>query len=467
MPTFKEPVYHHETEFVLEEIKNDIRPSGPGGNDMNPIAEQLNQTINNANPYIFDMLSVIGKNLFFPKGILSQSAEAKTKAHNINATIGIAKEEGRIMHFPSVMSAIEGIAPEQSLTYAPSFGIPELRKAWQASLFEKNTSLAGKSISLPVVACGITHSISVWADVWVDPGDVVILPDMLWGNYNMILDVRKHAEIVLYPVFAEGGYNVSAFEAVVKAQAQKRDKIIVLLNFPHNPTGYSLTTAEAEKIVAILTEVAAGGTNVVVATDDAYFGLFFEDDTMKESIFARLCGQHERLLAVKLDGATKEGFVWGLRVGFVTYGVKADGDLESVYDALAKKTAGCVRGSISNASHLSQTIVLQSMQNPDFESEKQKNFDTLYARAKRVKEVLADPKYKDAWEPYPFNAGYFMCIRLKTVEAEPLRIHLLEKYGVGLIALGGGNLRVAFSCLDVDDTEKLFDTILQGVKDLS
>ena len=34
----------------------------------------------------------MGKALFFPKGILSQSAEAKQKAGKINATIGIAKE---------------------------------------------------------------------------------------------------------------------------------------------------------------------------------------------------------------------------------------------------------------------------------------------------------------------------------------------------------------------------------------
>jgi hypothetical protein len=57
-----------------------------------------------------------------------------------------------------------------------------------------------------------------------------------------------------------------------------------------------------------------------------------------------------------------------------------------------------------------------------------------------------------------------MCIRLKTVSAETLRIHLLDQYGVGLIALGESNLRVAFSCMEEADVEKLFDTIFQGVK---
>jgi hypothetical protein len=51
--------------------------------------------------------------------------------------------------------------------------------------------------------------------------------------------------------------------------------------------------------------------------------------------------------------------------------------------------------------------------------------------------------------------------------AETLRVHLLDKYGVGVIALGEKDIRIAFSCLDLNDIEVLFDTVLQGIKDLS
>ena len=434
---------------------------------MNPIAIQLNNIIDKGNPYIMGMLSELGKNLFFPKGILSQSAEAKEKAYKINATIGIAKENGRTMHFGSVVSSIKGIRPKKSLTYAPSFGIPALRKIWQNSQFEKNPSLSGKSISMPVVTCGITHAISVFADVWVDPGDVIILPDMMWGNYNLILNVRKMARISKYPIFSEkGGYNLKAFEEKVKEEAEKHEKIIVLLNFPHNPTGYSLTEKEADSIVKILINAAEKGTNIIVVSDDAYFGLVYEERILKESIFTRLSGQHPRLLAIKLDGATKENFVWGLRVGFITYGCQAKGDLANIYDALERKTAGGVRGSISNASHLGQSIVLKSMQHEEYPAEKIEKFEILKTRAMRVKKVLSDLRYKDAWDVYPFNSGYFMCIRLKQVDAETLRIHLLKKYGVGLIAIGESNLRIAFSCMELDDISELFDIILKGIEDL-
>jgi len=435
---------------------------------MNPIAEQLNEVIYQASPHIFQMLSDVGKNLFFPKGILTQSAEAREKAGKLNATIGIAKEGGRPMALPSVMALMNGLEPEEALTYAPSFGLPELRKIWQQAIYEKNPSLANKSISLPVAANGITNAISVFADVWLDPGDVVVLPDMMWGNYNMILSVRKKAQIMHYPIFTEsGGYDTAAFAETVKKAAENRDKVTVLLNFPHNPTGYTLSEDEAVHIVDTLKTVADGGTNVIAVCDDAYFGLFYEESALKESVFARLSGVHPQVLAVKLDGATKENYVWGLRVGFITYGAAIGEDASGIYDALERKTAGCVRGNISNASHVSQSIVLKSMKSQAYAEEKAQKFKLLKARADKVKAVVKDPRYADAWSVYPFNSGYFMCVRLKTVNAEKLRKHLLEQYGVGVIALGETDIRIAFSCLEESEVAVLFDDMLQAVQDLS
>ncbi|MDH3357183.1 MAG: aminotransferase class I/II-fold pyridoxal phosphate-dependent enzyme [Desulfobacteraceae bacterium] len=434
---------------------------------MNPIAQSLNQIIESGNPHLMEMLSDMGKNLFFPKGILSQSAEAKEKAYKLNATIGIATEKGRTMYFPSVMDSICNTRPEASITYAPSFGIPALRKAWQESLFTKNPLLSGKIISLPVTTCGITHAISMFADMWIDPGDVIVFPDMMWGNYNMILNVKKGAVISHYPLFsANGGFNLAAFEETLRAEAEKHDKISVMLNFPNNPTGYSVTKEEGEHIVKILASIAEAGTNVIAVTDDSYFGLFYEDQVLKESLFASLCDRHPRLLAIKLDGATKENFVWGLRIGFITYGCRINGDPLPVYDALERKTAGCIRGSISNASHLGQTIVLKSMQGDHFTAEKEEKFEILQNRALCVKKVLSDSKYKAVWDAYPFNSGYFMCIRLKTVNAETLRVHLIEKYGVGLISIGDKDLRIAFSCLEESEIPDLFNIILQGIQDI-
>ncbi len=436
---------------------------------MNALAQELNAIIQKSNPHVYEMLSDMGKALYFPKGILSQSAEAKEKAYRINATIGIAKEGSKVLSLPSVTQHITGISPDEYLPYAPSFGIPALRKTWQEELYKKNPSLKGKSVSLPVVTAGITHGVSILSDMWVNKGDVIVLPDMMWGNYGMTFGIRNSAKMVHYQTFTQdlSRFNVDSFKQVMQEQAKHNEKIVTVLNFPHNPSGYTLSRDEADKIAAVLIEIAQNGTNVVAAFDDAYFGLFFEEETCKESIFAKVAGKEKRLLAIKLDGATKEDYVWGFRTGFVTYGICAKEGLDDTYLALEKKTGGCIRGNISNCSHLSQTILLKAMSEPDYQAQKQEKFDLMKARATAIKQVLKDPKYKDGFDAYPFNSGYFMCIRLKNnVDAETLRIHLLDKYGVGLISIGKRNLRVAFSCLEQTDTKELFDTILNGINEL-
>lgn len=433
---------------------------------MNPIAQELNETIQSANPTIYDMLSAKGRNLYFPKGILSQSAEAKEKATKYNATIGIATENGVPMHLASVMSYIR-LAPDQSLSYAPSFGLLNLRRTWQEHMVKKNPSLVGKAVSLPIVTNAITHGLSVTADMWIEENDVIILPDKIWGNYLLIFTVLHGAEIKQYPLFtSEGGFNLSAFEATLRKEARNRDKVVVLLNFPNNPTGYTPTVSEAQRIVEIVVDLAEGGKNVLVITDDAYFGLFYDAQSIRESLFSLLAGIHQRIMAIKLDAATKENYVWGLRVGFITYGTVFKGNPKDAYDALEKKTAGAVRGTISNSPHLSQSIILGSLNSENYQTEKEEKFRIMRNRANRVKEVLTDEKYGDAWDVYPFNSGYFMCLRLKTVNAEELRLHLLNTYGVGVISLGETDIRVAFSCVEEDNIPELFDIIFQGIRDL-
>ena len=46
-------------------------------------------------------------------------------------------------------------------------------------------SQQGKHFSNPIVTNALTHGLSIVADLFIDKGDHLILPDMLWGNYNL------------------------------------------------------------------------------------------------------------------------------------------------------------------------------------------------------------------------------------------------------------------------------------------
>ena len=437
-------------------------------NSINPLAVELNNAIQNNNKYVFDMMSEFGKRIYFPKGILSQGAEAKKQADKTNATIGIATEHGEPMNLPSIRKFIPDIAPKDSFGYAPASGKPELREAWRKKILDDNPSLRDKSLSNPIPTSGLTHGLSLTADLFVNPGDTLILPDKMWGNYRLLFSVRYGAQIKTYPFYSEdGGFNTSAFRSALMENAVEDGKLIILLNFPNNPTGYAVSAGEAQGIAEAVRDAADSGCNVVAITDDAYFGLFYEDSILKESVSGYLAGIHPRVLTIKVDGATKEEYVWGFRVGFLTFCLADSDGNDEVSEALERKMMGAIRSHISCCPNISQTLVLEALNSATFAEEKKQKAEIMKARALKVKETLKNSKFTDAWDVYPFNSGYFMCLRLKSVNAEELRKHLLSKYGVGVISLGESDLRIAFSCVEEGDVQELFDTIYAGIKDLS
>jgi len=434
---------------------------------INPLARELNETLEREAPAVLEMLSDLGHRLYFPKGIISQSAEAKVKAKKFNATIGIALEGGVPMHLPSLHRHFQGMEPGDLYPYAPVLGKPELRKRWREKQLEENPRLREKKISDSVVTCALTHGTCLAGEMFINPGDPIVVPDQLWGNYRLTFEVRQGGVIETFPFYDGGGFNRKGFAGAIRSAASRAKKILTVLNFPNNPTGYTPTPADAEAITEVLVETAEKGTRVVAVSDDAYFGLFYDDACLKESIFGYLAGAHPNLLAIKLDGATKEEFVWGFRVGFITYGMGGSGDLDAAYGALEKKTGGAIRGSISNAPHVSQSLVLSVMNAPGFKKEQAEKRAIMKARGQKVMEVLANPKYSEVWTPYPFNSGYFMCLELKNnLEAEKLRVHLLDRYGLGTIATARHDIRVAFSCIEESDIPEVYDTIYRGALDL-
>ncbi len=260
---------------------------------------------------------------------------------------------------------------------------------------------------------------------------------------------------------AAGGLDVAALEAKLQGPAGKK---IVLLNFPNNPSGYTPTDVEARAIAGVLTSAAERGNRIVVLIDDAYFGLVYEDGVYRQSIFVDLCDAHPNLLAVKIDGATKEDYVWGFRVGFLTYGVQ--GGTSALYEALEAKTGGAIRGNISNSSNPAQSLLVRSWNSAEYDLEKAAKYELLRHRYRTVREILAShPEYAAEFVALPFNSGYFMCIRPVRVDAERLRQSLLNDYSTGTINFGG-LLRIAFSATPTAKLAVLFENVYNAAKGL-
>jgi aspartate/methionine/tyrosine aminotransferase len=435
---------------------------------LHPLAQALNQALDKAAPEAFSMLSALGKRLYFPKGILAQGAEAKAKAKRFNATIGIATENDAPMYLPTIHKFVSGLSVDEVYNYAPPSGRQKLREAWREKLLAENPSLQGKISGLPIVTSAITHGLTLVGDLFVDVGDVIVAPDQLWDNYSLTFETRMGAQIATFPLFAGSGFNVAGFAETLRVEAARHQKLIVLLNFPNNPTGYMPTVAEGQGIVAALEAQAKHGTRLVVLCDDAYFGLFYHlgGRSMTESLFGQLTNLHRNLLPVKLDGATKELFVWGLRCGFVTFGIGHTDNAQAALDAFDAKARAAIRSAISNSPMISQSIVEKALGSVTIAGERKQKLAVLAARAEAVYRVANEPRFKESWDVYPFNSGYFMLIKVKGVDANELREHLLDKHGTGLICTAPTDLRVAFSCLELEQVAPLFETVHTAIQEL-
>ena len=428
---------------------------------MNPQAEELNSIIREKNSVVFELLSERGKEIYFPKkGILAQSAEA-AKA-GINATIGTAVEDdGSPMRLESIASKVN-LKPEKIFLYAPSYGRPDIRAEWKKMIYKKNPSMSGVEISLPVVTNALTHGISMAGYMFCDATDEVIVPDLFWENYTLTLTNAYGSKLKPYKLFKNDGLDLISFEQTLNEGAV--GKRIVLLNFPNNPAGYTPTQVEQDEMVKIIKASAEKGNKIVLLIDDAYFGLGYEAGIASESIFSALCAGHENVLAVKIDGPTKEDYVWGFRVGFITYGIKG-GDA-ALYGALESKTAGAIRGNISNAANISQSLLLEAYTHPDYENQKAAKYDIMKRRYDEVKRVLQNEAYKPYFKALPYNSGYFMCIELADgLDGEKTRKLLIEKYSIGVIAFDK-LLRIAFSAVAESKIHPLFEGIYEACKEL-
>jgi aspartate/methionine/tyrosine aminotransferase len=339
--------------------------------------------------------------------------------------------------------------------------MPSLRQKWREMMIEKNPGLSDKSFSMPIVTSALTHGLSVSSFLFIDQDESVILTDLYWDNYDLLMHESYGANLSTFPMFKNGTYNADGLAEKLMTEGEKK---IVVLNFPNNPTGYSATIEDARNICRAVISAAESGKKIVVIIDDAYFGLIYEEGVHGESLFSDLANCHENVLAVKLDGPTKEDYVWGFRIGFITFGCKAC--TAEHYKALEAKAAGVIRSSISNTSSLAQHFLLDAYERPEYKEQKLNKYRTLKERFNRIQKIFSDhPEYAGSFTPMPFNSGYFMCVKPQGVDPEKLRKLLLERYSTGVIVISG-LVRVAFSSVPLQKLDQLFANMHSAVQEL-
>ena len=426
------------------------------------LANKLGQDDKASHNFLTSLLSPSGSAFALPLGITVQAQEASQLGVRFNATAGVARQRGEPLALPSLLALLKTLSPAEIVDYAPTGGIPELRALWQNDLIRKNPSLIGQSFSLPIVTAGLSHAISLSFDLFAEQGDLVLCAEPSWENYRLMACQRHSLTFKTFPLFDhEQKLNLSGLarlgEEAIKARQRKA---FLILNFPHNPTGYTPLPQERQELLSLLGAWADRGMKLIVLLDDAYFGFFYEDYLDRESLFPALLKQ-PNLLAIKIDGPTKEYYTWGLRLGFLT--AASPSFTVSDYAQFENKALAAIRTSVSSASKIAQSLICKLLQSPSLQSECQFFWQKLKQRYAITRRLCLSGA-KTSLEPLPFNSGYFLTFKLSGQDAFSLRSYLLRQKSLGTIALAPDLLRVTYASLDEEDLPEFFTILFESVR---
>ncbi len=418
----------------------------------------------NNHPALARSMSSLGLAATFPPDIPEQAAQARGK--DINATIGqITDGRGHALALPAVEAALKGVEKkDRALLYSPIQGNAELRDSWRA--WQRRFVAEDLPSTLPMVTVGLSHSLSLLADVFSEAGTPLVVPTPFWGNYRQMFGLRRGAILSGGSAYnTDGGFDPSAWQTALD-QLPGDQPAVTIVNFPSNPGGYFPNHDERQAFLDSLLQ-AANRRPLVAIFDDAYAGLVYQDDCDPKSLFwDAVAANHPNLIPIKVDGGTKEFGLFGGRVGFITFGYEPDSEVAAILESKLKCLSRALLGS---PVAIAQEILLQVLQSADVAADIEKIRVTLSERYRRLRPVL-DGLDRAVLRPLACNAGCFALVEIPEqlgLTSEQVRLHLLDVESVGVVSIAPRFLRIAFCSMHQDDIERTVESMERAVRDLS
>ncbi len=186
-------------------------------------------------------------------------------------------------------------------SYTSNPGLLKLREAISRHV-EKKFAVAYDPKRQVLVTVGVSEALDIALRAVVNPGDEVLYHEPCYVSYSPSITLA-HGVAVPVSCSAEHGFALTA-QAIEQALSP-RSKVLVL-NFPTNPTGGTMTRAELLQIAEVVLR-----RNLLVITDEIYAELTFEGDHVS---IASLPGMRER--TVFLHGFSKAYAMTGFRIGY-------------------------------------------------------------------------------------------------------------------------------------------------------
>jgi aminotransferase len=186
-------------------------------------------------------------------------------------------------------------------SYTSNLGLLKLREAIAASV-ARHFAVEYDPRHQILITVGVSEALDLALRAVINPGDEVIYHEPCYVSYSPSIALA-HGVPVAVSCRAEDGFAVRA--TAIEAAITPRSRVLVL-NFPTNPTGGTMTRAELEAIAAVVSR-----HNLLVITDEIYSELTFDGEHVS---IASLPGMAER--TIFLHGFSKAYAMTGFRIGY-------------------------------------------------------------------------------------------------------------------------------------------------------
>jgi aromatic-amino-acid transaminase len=341
---------------------------------------------------------------------IAREAAAAKEVHDdvVDATVGaLYDDNGRFHAYKTVTQVISKLPVDQHYRYAPTTGGPEFKQNVNRWVFGPYQSMVENNFHHHVVAApGASGALFNTFVNYLDDNTPLVMPDIYWTNYDVILkSIGRKA--LTYPMFSGDVFNHHAFMDACARVLEHSDKLVCMFNDPaHNPTGYSLSPAEWERVYAYLNDLAETGTKVVLVYDLAYIDYDGADPDDSRKLFEVLKKVHTDMLIVIAYSGSKSFSLYGLRMGAAIALSKRQGNIIDFTNAqvfTARATWSCP-----------PSTSIQVMNRLLSNDQSAMKFRKELSEANRMLKDRARLFLKEAGEvglkTYPYHGGFFITI---------------------------------------------------------
>ena len=232
--------------------------------------------------------------------VTNRAAELRAAGKNI---IGLGAGEPDFDTPDHIKQAAIQALNEGFTKYTAVDGTPALKKAI-INKFKNDNGLEYDAKQI-LVSCGGKQSFFNLSLALLDKGDEVIVPAPYWVSYPDMV-IMADATPVIVTTTQEQRFKMTAEQLEAAITDKTR---LVVLNSPSNPTGVAYSADE----LRALGEVLLKHPNVLIATDDMYEHIRFNDEPFVNILNA--CPElYDRTIV--LNGVSKAYSMTGWRIGY-------------------------------------------------------------------------------------------------------------------------------------------------------